>query len=78
MAQKPERNAPCNCGSGKKYKNCCYNKDQSGTSSKLGMIAIAAAVILGLIFVGMALSGGSDGPDCPAGTVWSESHQHCH
>ncbi|RQW06388.1 hypothetical protein EH223_02390, partial [candidate division KSB1 bacterium] len=22
------RNAPCPCGSGKKYKNCCLNKQQ--------------------------------------------------
>ena len=24
---KLKRNAPCHCGSGKKYKNCCYLKD---------------------------------------------------
>ncbi len=23
---KPGRNAPCHCGSGKKYKQCCYPK----------------------------------------------------
>jgi len=23
-ANKPNRNAPCPCGSGKKYKHCCY------------------------------------------------------
>ena len=23
--QKPERNDPCTCGSGKKYKKCCYS-----------------------------------------------------
>lgn len=78
MAQKTNRNSPCHCGSGKKYKNCCYEKDQAGTSSKLGMIGIVVAVILGLIFVGMAISGGSGGPECPAGTTWSEAHQHCH
>ncbi|MEX1346379.1 MAG: SEC-C metal-binding domain-containing protein, partial [Desulfobacterales bacterium] len=22
------RNAPCSCGSGKKYKKCCLNNDQ--------------------------------------------------
>ena len=26
---KPGRNDPCPCGSGKKYKNCCLNKDRS-------------------------------------------------
>jgi hypothetical protein len=34
------RNAPCPCGSGKKYKHCCYGKDfewqedEAGTVSK--------------------------------------------
>lgn len=78
MALKPSRNEPCHCGSGKKYKNCCFKKDQSGNSSKMGMIAIVAAVVLGLIFVGMAISGGSGGTQCPEGTVWSDAHQHCH
>ena len=27
MARKLSRNAPCPCGSGKKYKHCCYGKD---------------------------------------------------
>ena len=26
-AKKPGRNDPCHCGSGKKYKNCCMQKD---------------------------------------------------
>jgi preprotein translocase subunit SecA len=25
----PGRNQPCHCGSGKKYKNCCWKKDQA-------------------------------------------------
>jgi hypothetical protein len=29
MADKINRNAPCPCGSGKKYKQCCLGKDQS-------------------------------------------------
>jgi len=28
MTPKVGRNAPCPCGSGKKYKKCCLNKDQ--------------------------------------------------
>jgi hypothetical protein len=28
MAEKPGRNAPCPCGSGKKYKKCCMDKDE--------------------------------------------------
>ena len=29
VTKKTGRNEPCPCGSGKKYKNCCLNKDQS-------------------------------------------------
>lgn len=29
MIMKPERNAPCPCGSGKKYKKCCYRTNQN-------------------------------------------------
>lgn len=77
MAKKPERNDPCHCGSGKKYKNCCQKKDNTQTSSKLGMIGIGAAIILGIVLLVMALSGGNS-QNCPPGTSWSEAHQHCH
>lgn len=36
---KPGRNDPCPCGSGKKYKHCCYAKD----SAELAAAAAAAA-----------------------------------
>jgi hypothetical protein len=77
MAKKLNRNDPCHCGSGKKYKNCHMDKDNAKTGSKLGMIALAVAVVLGLWFAVMAIQGGSS-PDCPSGTTWSEAHQHCH
>lgn len=87
MADKPKRNDPCPCGSGKKYKNCCYGKDQSPLSSNLGtggIVGIVVAIIIGLLILGKVLtdeggrqSGG--GPqDCPPGQVWSEEHGHCH
>lgn len=78
MAKKPNRNDPCSCGSGKKYKNCCLGKEQSGRNSKLGMIGLVAAIILGLVIIGIALSGGDGAQNCPEGTVWSDAHQHCH
>ncbi len=31
--RKVSRNAPCPCGSGKKYKHCCYGKDFVGVKS---------------------------------------------
>lgn len=78
MAEKHDRNALCHCGSGKKYKNCCMGKDESAFSSKVGVAGLLVGIILGLILVGYALSDRSSTPECPPGTVWSESHQHCH
>ena len=78
MAKKPDRNDPCHCGSGKKYKNCCRGKDNSGLISKFGVTGLVLAILLGLVIVVVALSGGDSRQDCPPGTVWSEAHQHCH
>lgn len=78
MPDKPKRNDPCHCGSGRKYKNCCLDRDNSTLKSKLGIIGLVLAVIIGLWFLGAALSGGESSQDCPPGTTWSESHQHCH
>lgn len=79
MAETLKRNDPCRCGSGKKYKNCCIEKDKSQFSSKLGMIGVALAVLLGLAIAFSALSGGGENAqNCPPGTSWSEAHQHCH
>lgn len=77
MAQKPGRNDPCHCGSGEKYKHCCQEKDSSSWTSNVAAIAIAIAVIVGLVILGLSLTGGNQ-PDCPPGTTWSAEHQHCH
>ena len=36
------RNAPCPCGSGKKYKHCCYRRDRSssGPQFPIGTVAL--------------------------------------
>jgi len=78
MAETLKRNDPCHCGSGKKYKNCCMKKDKSQFTSKLGMIGVALAVILGLILAYSAVSGNSNQQNCPPGTSWSSAHEHCH
>jgi len=50
--KKHPRNAPCPCGSGKKYKNCClkkgigYAKDEGGGTEKLVPINEELRVIL--------------------------------
>ena len=37
-AMKLGRNAPCDCGSGKKYKRCCLRKDEQESSSARGTV----------------------------------------
>lgn len=76
--KKPERNDPCPCGSGKKYKNCCQHKETDSFKSKLGILGIVIALILGIVLVGIALSDREGQRDCPPGTVWSDAHDHCH
>ena len=42
---KTNRNDPCPCGSGKKYKNCCEQKRfQSGGENRVTRLLITAAV----------------------------------
>ena len=31
--ERPGRNEPCHCGSGKKYKQCCLDKDEKAASA---------------------------------------------
>jgi len=78
MADKTERNSPCHCGSGKKFKNCCRDKGNTRLPSRLGITGIVALLIIGLVIVALALSGGNSSQDCPPGTEWSAAHQHCH
>ncbi len=39
--KKISRNAPCPCGSGKKYKQCCYRKDFDWTEDEEGSVSRA-------------------------------------
>jgi SEC-C motif len=56
MSNVPDRNGPCPCGSGKKYKNCCINKEfvSSGKTSRsllyiilvtIGLVVAVSAVV---------------------------------
>ncbi|HEX8385634.1 MAG TPA: SEC-C metal-binding domain-containing protein [Rubricoccaceae bacterium] len=73
------RNAPCPCGSGRKYKACCAGT-RAARSSRWAGALVALALLAGLFLVGWALIGGPGGaPDGPAaGKVWSEEHGHWH
>ncbi|MBD3617027.1 MAG: SEC-C domain-containing protein [Gracilimonas sp.] len=78
MAEHPKRNAPCHCGSNKKYKNCCIDKDRSTIISKAGITGLILLFLVGAWFLVTAISGEDSTQSCPTGTTWSASHQHCH
>ena len=40
---RPGRNEPCRCGSGKKYKHCCLEKDDQAAAAARAKAAKAAA-----------------------------------
>jgi hypothetical protein len=40
---RPGRNDPCRCGSGRKYKHCCLDKDAAEASAKRASAAAEAA-----------------------------------
>jgi hypothetical protein len=72
------RNAPCPCGSDKKFKNCCGGANGKATRdwSGLGLTVIGLVLLFGLL--GMVVSFiNSDGVDT-SGMVWSEEHGHWH
>ena len=57
---KLERNAPCHCGSGKKYKKCCMNSDASVATPIPEMIRSTLAVeISDLILSAIREAGGT-------------------
>jgi len=77
------RNEPCPCGSGKKFKVCCAVKRTSshwvavGSAIAFGVVALWA---LAGVFRDDAPQPGSARPSgpAPAGKVWSEEHGHWH
>ena len=70
-----ERNAPCPCGSGLKYKRCCERKQRTGISPT-GM-ALLLIVVLG---AAAAITGYLSAPDSVSAPkrVWSSEHGHWH
>ena len=73
------RNAPCPCGSGKKYKQCCMGQDQRRDFSLVQKLL--AALFVGVILVGLVSAIGAyrnQEPSLGGAKVWSEEHQHWH
>jgi hypothetical protein len=44
MGNRPGRNEPCHCGSGRKYKQCCLEKDEAAARAARTKAAEAAPI----------------------------------
>lgn len=71
------RNDPCHCGSGKKYKNCHEGKMEKSKGSKYSMFFLIGAVVLIGILIFRPSESSKKGVRKP-GQVWSEEHNHWH
>lgn len=72
------RNAPCTCGSGKKYKHCCALKKQKASMTSVIAVSLIALMLLGgAVVMLMSLDDLGSEPSGPR-RVWSEEHQHWH
>ncbi|MEX2670621.1 MAG: SEC-C metal-binding domain-containing protein [Phycisphaeraceae bacterium] len=49
------RNAPCPCGSGKKFKRCCEGKTWNTAEHRKQLLSMPMAMLLGLLVVGAVL-----------------------
>ena len=76
MKSKTNRNDPCPCGSGKKYKNCHENKETKNTNKVPLVLGIIFIIAIGFIILkpkqNLKSSVGKPGQ------VWSEEHGHWH
>lgn len=75
---KPGRNDLCECGSGKKFKNCCEGKTTSSTWPSRVLMVLVAAAILGAVAAGVLSYGESASATAMPGKVWSPEHAHYH
>jgi len=72
-----DRNQPCPCGSGKKYKVCCAVKRTSSHWVAVGS-AIAFGVVALWALAGVFREAGDVELPAPVDQVWSEEHGHYH
>ena len=71
------RNAPCPCGSGLKYKQCCLLQ-QGKTPVRQKLLGALIAVILAGGALVVLMSFIQSEPGDGSSRVWSEEHQHWH
>ena len=74
---KAGRNDLCSCGSGKKYKKCCADKQQGGRLSML-MVALLIAALAGGVYAAVIGFGDEGSATAKPGGVWSPEHGHYH
>jgi hypothetical protein len=67
----PGRNAPCPCGSGKKFKQCCASKKDRVSPALIAALVAVAVLVVIVIVVNTRRSSN-------AGMVWSPEHGHYH
>lgn len=75
---KAGRNAPCPCGSGRKYKNCHALQDTGRRSGKWIAIALGGVLLAGALVFLNALVNRDPNQTAAPGRVWSEEHGHYH
>ena len=68
---RPGRNAPCPCGSGKKFKQCCASKKDRLSPALIAVLVAVAVLVVIVIVVNTRRSTNS-------GMVWSPEHGHYH
>jgi hypothetical protein len=61
MVARPGRNEPCHCGSGRKYKQCCLDKDESAARAAYAKATVEAP---------------ESSPDADAGRVSKRAPKH--
>jgi hypothetical protein len=75
--QKVGRNAPCHCGSGKKYKLCHGAQSPGEARGKWIAVILGGALLLAALGFLNALLSQDPGDVQPRG-VWSAEHGHYH
>jgi hypothetical protein len=73
---KIERNAPCHCGSGKKYKKCCMAKSAQ-ISSSTAMVLFTLLMLAAVLGIAVSMRNASDGAGSTR-RIWSAEHGHWH
>ena len=75
--EKVGRNDLCACGSGKKFKHCCRDKNPAERTNKILLMVVAAAIVGGIAAGALMFRESASAGPAP-GKVWSPEHGHYH